>query len=302
MKISKSVANLLLLLVTIMWGSTYILNKMVVEAGMQSGTINAVRGAMCVTAGIILFHHQLKKVTWFDIKIGLIVGLVNFCGYYLRTLGLRYTTPAKSSFITVTYVVLTPLVLWLFWHERPQFKIIFAIPLSLLGMAIITGLNLQHWTLQSGDFITFLSAFFWAFQIIIFGKYASHASSPWIIIILIGMVQVLCGTPVALLTERQSLMAINWGQALIPLAIIAIVITFAARGIQIYAQGFTDATSASLILMTESFFASATSILFGYDHLSWNLIIGGALILLGNIIMQVNFKPKIGRQTPEEVQ
>ena len=290
MKFSKSTANLLLVFVTILWGSTYIFNKMVVNAGMQSGTINAVRGAMCVVGGIVLFHRQLRQANWFDIKVGLIVGLVNFCGYYLRTLGLRYTTPAKSSFITVTYVILTPLVLWLFWHERPKLKIIFAIPLSLAGMAILTGITSNNWSLQIGDWITFLSAFFWAFQIIIFGKYASHASNPWIIITLIGLVQVICGTPLALTMERQSLAHINWLQALIPLAIIAIVITFAARGIQIKAQRYTDATSASLILMSESFFATLISTLLGYDKLTPQLIIGGILIILANVIMQIDFK------------
>lgn len=290
MKFSKSTANLLLVFVTILWGSTYIFNKMVVNAGMQSGTINAVRGAMCVVGGIVLFHRQLRQANWFDIKVGLIVGLVNFCGYYLRTLGLRYTTPAKSSFITVTYVILTPLVLWLFWHERPKLKIIFAIPLSLAGMAILTGITSNNWSLQIGDWITFLSAFFWAFQIIIFGKYASHASNPWIIITFIGLVQVICGTPLALTMERQSLTHINWLQALIPLAIIAIVITFAARGIQIKAQRYTDATSASLILMSESFFATLISTLLGYDKLTPQLIIGGILIILANVIMQIDFK------------
>lgn len=288
MRLSKTAANLLLIFVTILWGSTYIFNKMVVNAGMQSGTINAVRGAMCVTAGVLLFHRQLKRATRFDIEVGLIVGLVNFCGYYLRTLGLRFTTPAKSSFITVTYVILTPLILWLFWHERPKLKIAFAIPLSLVGMAVLTGITGNNWSLQPGDLITFLSAFFWAFQIIIFGKYASHASSPWIIIILIGFVQVILGTPLALTTERASLTHIHWFQALFPLVIIAVVITFAARGLQIKAQKYTDATSASLILMSESFFATIISVLLGYDQLSPRLVLGGLLIILANVIMQFN--------------
>ena len=290
MKLSKSTANLFLVFVTVLWGSTYIFNKMVVNAGMQSGTINAVRGAMCVIGGIILFHRQLRQATRFDIKVGLIVGVVNFCGYYLRTLGLHYTTPAKSSFITVTYVILTPLVLWAFWHERPKFKIIFAIPLSLAGMAILTGMTTSNWGLQSGDLITFLSAFFWAFQIIIFGKYASRASSPWSIITLIGLVQVICGTPLALTMERASLTHVNWLQALLPLLIVAVVITFAARGIQIRAQKYTDATSASLILMSESFFATVISVLLGYDQLSPRLVLGGILIIMANVIMQLDFR------------
>ena len=156
-------------------------------------------------------------------------------------------------------------------------------------MAILTGITGSSWSLQSGDLITFFSAFFWALQIIIFGKYASRASSPWIIITLIGVVQVVCGTPLALTTERASLGHIQWLQALLPLAIIAVVITFAARGIQIRAQKYTDATSASLILMSESFFATIISVILGYDQLSPRLVIGGLLIIMANVIMQFNF-------------
>ena len=67
-------------------------------------------------------------------------------------------------------------------------------------------------------------------------------------------------------------------------------ITFAARGIQIKAQRYTDATSASLILMSESFFATLISTLLGYDKLTPQLIIGGILIILANVIMQIDFK------------
>ena len=83
---------------------------------------------------------------------------------------------------------------------------------------------------------------------------------------------------------------IQWLQALLPLAIIAVVITFAARGIQIRAQKYTDATSASLILMSESFFATIISVILGYDQLSPRLVIGGLLIIMANVIMQFNFR------------
>ena len=200
MKLSKTAANLLLVFVTILWGSTYIFNKMVVNAGMQSGTINAVRGAMCVAGGIILFHRQLKQATRFDIKVGLIVGLINFCGYYLRTLGLRSTTPAKSSFITVTYVILTPIILWIFWHERPRRKTYFVIPLALIGMGILTNVTATGLALNYGDLLTLISSIFWALQLIFFGKIASKASSPWVIIFMIGLIQ---GAVKCLIIVRQ---------------------------------------------------------------------------------------------------
>ena len=288
MKLSRRGANLTLLLVTAMWGSSYLFNKMVVQAGMHPATINAIRGVMCLLTGIILFHRQLRQMTKRNWQVGLIVGAVNFSGFFLRTAGLQTTTPAKSAFLTVTYVVFTPLVLWLFWHERPRWQIWVAVPLSLLGMAILTGVANNHLHLLSGDWLTILSAVCWAFQIIIFAKYASRASSPWVIITLIGLVQVILGTPMALAFERDSFADIHWFAALWPLAIVAIVITFIARSLQLVAQKYTDATTASLILMTESFFATVLSVLFGFERLTPALVIGGILILLANFIIQFN--------------
>lgn len=296
MKLSRQAANLTLFVVTAMWGSTYLFNKLVVQAGMQPATINAVRGLMCLLTGLIVFHRQLSHMTKADLRIGLIVGVVNFAGFFLRTAGLQTTTPAKSAFLTVTYVVFTPFVLWLFWHERPQWRVWIAVPLSLLGMAILTGVTNANFAFLTGDWLTLLSAICWAFQIIIFAKYASHASSPWVIITLIGFVQIILGTPMALLFERSSFPHVHWLAALWPLAIVAIVITFIARSIQLVAQRYTDPTTASLILMTESFFAAVFSILFGFEKLTPALAIGGALILLANVILQVNNKQTLRKQ------
>lgn len=287
MKLSRQRANLTLFIVTAMWGSSYIFNKMVVQAGMQPATINAVRGLMCLLTGLLIFHRQLRHMTRDDLRIGLIVGVVNFCGFFLRTTGLQTTTPGKSAFLTVTYVVFTPLVLWLFWHERPQWQIWIAVPLSLLGMAILTGITNTSFTLLAGDWLTILSAICWAFQIIIFAKYASHASSPWVIITLIGFVQVILGTPLSLIFEESSFSHVHWFAALWPLAIVAVVITFVARSLQLVAQKYTDPTTASLILMTESFFATIFSVLFGFEKLTSTLAVGGALILLANVILQL---------------
>lgn len=41
---SKRKTNLLLLTVAILWGASYIFVRMAINAGMQSGMINAVRG------------------------------------------------------------------------------------------------------------------------------------------------------------------------------------------------------------------------------------------------------------------
>lgn len=288
---TKSRANLVLIIITAMWGSTYILNKLVTQAGMGPATTNACRGLMCVIFGTLFFHQQLRCANTFDFIIGGLVGVINFAGYFLRIAGLETTTPGKSALLTVTYVIFTPLVLWIVWHERPQAKLMIAVPLSLIGMWLITGMNHHSWSaVQTGDFLTIISAICWAGQIIIFSKYAYRASSPWIIIVIIGLMQTILGGTLAFSFERNQWGHIQWPNALIPLFFVAVVVTFLARSWQIKVQHFTDPSSASLILMSESLFATLFSILFGFDHLTWSLAIGGLLILLANLIM--NYSPQ----------
>ena len=257
---------------------------------MHSGVINACRGTMCVIAGYIIFYKQINKMTWLDFKLGVLMGTINFLGYFLQTDALRYTTPAKNAFLTTLYVAIAPLILWLFWHERPQRKTYFAVALAIIGMAVITNVANTELQLNFGDFLTVVSAIFWALQLIFFGKYAPKVSSPWVVIFMIGLCQGTFGWITTGLFERTNLTQIHWVQALIPLAILAIVVTFLAQGMQITAQQYTDATSAGLLLMLESFFASTMSVIMGYDPLTPQLIWGGLILLLANAIMQINFQ------------
>lgn len=285
---SKRKANLLLLTVAILWGASYIFVRMAINAGMQSGMINAVRGSMCVVGCLIVFNKSIRQMTRFDFKAGLLMGITNFIAYYLQTDGLRFTTPAKNAFITTMYVALSPLLLWIFWHERPRRKTYFVIPLALIGMGILTNVTASGLALNYGDLLTLISSIFWALQLIFFGKIASKASSPWIIIFMIGLIQGIAGWCVSFTTETQTFAHIHWIQALIPVALLAILVTFVAQGLQITAQEYTDATSAGLLLMLESFFASVLSVILGYDSLTHSLIIGGAILLLANAIMQTD--------------
>jgi drug/metabolite transporter (DMT)-like permease len=290
MSINKKQANLMLLAVAILWGSSYVFAKLTVQAGMHSGLINACRGTMCVIAGYLLFFKKINKINRKDIKLGLLMGTINFLGYYLQTDALRYTTPAKNAFLTTLYIAVAPLILWLVWHERPQRKTYFAITLAIIGMAIITNVTSEGLHFQYGDLLTLVSTIFWALQLIYFGKYAPQVSSPWVVIFMIGLCQGVYGWITVLLTERSTLGQVHWLQALVPLAILAIGVTFLAQGMQITAQAYTDATSAGLILMLESFFASVFSVILGYDPLTPRLVVGGIILLLANAVMQVDLR------------
>lgn len=290
MKITKRRANLMLLAVAILWGSSYVFAKEVVNSGMHSGLINGMRGLLGASAAAIVFNRSIRHMTKNDLKIGVTLGLINFCGYYLQTMALQYTTPAKNAFLTTMYVVISPVIMWLVWHDHLQRKDGIAIICAVVGMAILSGISPEHLTLQYGDFLTLISAIFWSLQIIFFARLGYQASSPWVIIFTISCTQGTCGWITALLTERSTFAHVNWMQAILPLIAIAIVVTFLAQGLQLTAQHYTSPTAAGLILMLESLFGSILSVLLGFDPLTYRLIIGGAIMILANVIMQVDFR------------
>lgn len=290
MKINKRQATLLLFLSTILWGSSYIFLKLATNAGMHSGLINACRGTICALVGYLIFFRQINRLNFKDLKLGLWIGIINYLGYYLQTAGLSYTTPAKSSFITALYVAIAPLLLWLFWHERPRRKTYLAIALAVVGMAILTNVSQNGLHLQYGDLLTLLSTIFWALQIIFFNKFAPRSSSPWVVLFMVGFWQGIFGWLTVLASERDTFGHIHWLQALVPIMILAIGITFLGQGMQIIGQAHTDTASAGLILMLESFFASVLSVILGYDKLTYQLVIGGAILLLASAIMQVDLR------------
>lgn len=248
------------------------------------------RGLLGASAAAIVFNHSIRQTTKNDLKIGITLGLINFCGYYLQTMALQYTTPAKNAFLTTMYVVISPVIMWLVWHERLQRKDGIAIACAVIGMAILSGISPSHLSLQYGDFLTIISAIFWALQIIFFARLGYKASSPWAIIFTISGTQGVCGWIAALINERTTFAHIDWWTALPPLVAIAIVVTFMAQGLQLTAQHYTSPTAAGLILMLESFFGSALSVVLGFDPLTHRLIIGGAIMILANVIMQIDLR------------
>jgi len=82
---------------------------------------------------------------------------------------------------------------------------------------------------------------------------------------------------------------------------LSIVTSFLCQTIQIYAQKYTKAVLAGIILMLEGLFAMIFSILLGYDELTYDLLIGGAIMMVAFILAVINFDHRKKRNGREEV-
>lgn len=289
MKLSKTQANFALLLTATIWGAGYIFSKQATNANMPAGVINAIRGLIYAGLAFLFFHRQILRMSKSEFRIGLIAGIINFIAYQLQTTGIIYTTPGNNAFLTATYVVFVPFIMWLQTKETPEPKSYLAIILCVIGMCVLTNVFGDGFTFHTGDVLVIASAVFYAIQIVYFGRDAA-AVNPWCIAFMLGAIQGIGGLVWSLFTESPRYAAIDWAAAIGPVLILGVVSSFGAQTLQLIGQKFTDPTAAGLIMMTESVFGSLFSVLFGFDRLTVNLLAGGGLILTAILIMQIDFR------------
>jgi drug/metabolite transporter (DMT)-like permease len=289
MKITKSMANGLLLITAALWGSGFVVTKIALDANASAGFINFFRGLLFVVLVLMFFYKKIFKMTIKDFKIGLIAGLLNFGGYITQTMGVQYTTPSNNAFISATYVVIIPFLAWAIYQKKLPVKSFVSIASCLLGMTILTGILNKALTVNIGDVYSFISALVYAACIVYLG-YGARATDVSIVAFMLAVVQTIGGLLFFIFLEEGQLTHINWSVALVPLLYMGILCSFVGQTIQVLAQKHTSATSAGLIMMLEGVFGSIFSVSFGFESFTVQLVVGGMLIMLSIVLMEVDFK------------
>lgn len=289
MKLTKSTANVLLLFISMLWGSGFVVTKIALDANASVGFINFFRGFLFALLVLIFFNKKIFTMTFKDFKIGLIAGLLNFGGFLTQTIGVKYTTPSNNAFISAAYVVLIPFIAWAFYRKPLRVKSFISISLCMLGMGILTGIWNKALTVNIGDFYSLVCAVFYAGSIVYLG-YGARQTDVSIVAFMLAAVQGAGGLIFFLFAETERIADIDWSAALIPLLYVGILCSFVAQTIQIAAQKHTSATSAGLIMMLEGVFGSVFSVAFGFERLTDDLFFGGLLIMASLLMMELDFQ------------
>src|SRR6516164_8934110 len=89
-------ADLALLVNTIIWGATFTTVKNALDDASPVLFV-AVRFSLAATVLALIYSRKLDRRM---LGPGVAAGTLLFTGYAFQTVGLRYTTPSKSAFIT----------------------------------------------------------------------------------------------------------------------------------------------------------------------------------------------------------
>ena len=273
-------ADLTLLFVTILWGSAFA----VMRLAAAHGSVFILNGLRFLLGALLLLPFAKLRGAFNRANL-VYVGLAGFALYVavsLQQAGLATTTAGNGGFITSLYVVIVPLLLWVFWKDRPS-------PLTGVSvlMAITGGYLLStagRFQVKSGDILIFISTLFWALHVVIVSKVQGKMEA---LPFALGQFSVCAALNLVtgLFLEHPSqadMLAVL--PAILYTGLFSIAIGFT---LQVVAQKHTPANDAALIMSLESVFA----VLFGWALLRETLLpvqsLGCILILAAVALVQI---------------
>jgi len=308
-------STLILLLIAMIWGTSFIGQKV----GMEDiGPYFFVAWRM-LFAGIALIPVYLlsektgekalarsgaarspaekQQMVRAGITGGFFCGIAVYCGNTMQQIGLVTTTAGKAAFITALYVILVP-VLGLFLKRRIGLKVWLGAVLAVIGLYLlcITGGDFH---LAFGDLIILIGAFFWAFHVLIMDHFAPKANVALIVCIQSFTASAI-GFVLAFIMEDFAWS--NVAGALPSLLYVAIFCSAIAYSLQGLAQRNADPTIASIVMSMESVFAVISGFLLLHETLSGRELLGCAIMFAAIIISQLPSKDSKESLPGEQIQ
>jgi drug/metabolite transporter (DMT)-like permease len=296
----KPRAYLLMLLTVAVWGSTFVLIKAAL-ADASPAAFNLARMALAFLVLAVAYHRSWRGIRPWHVAAGALVGLCLATGYQFQTIGLVYTTPSKSAFITGLVVVLVPLLssipgLRPRGARPPRWNAFVGAALAFLGILFLTAPAAAHSALlpdlssiNIGDLLSFGCAIGFAFHCLALAHVSPRLDFRPLALLQVGWCAVFMAISLRMI-ERPHML---WTPRIfIALAIAAVLATAAAFSIQSWAQSILPPTHTALILTLEPVFAWLTSFLVLGERLGLRPASGALLILAGIALTELVRAPQ----------
>ncbi|HMM34368.1 MAG TPA: DMT family transporter [Thermoanaerobaculia bacterium] len=281
-------ADSALVLVTAIWGSTFVVNELVLKETPPLFFL-ALRYGLAAAVLVLLARGRPRTP-------GVVRG---GAGIGCQLVGQLFTTASKAAFITGLSVPLTPVAAWLFHRQVPSGT-------NLAGLVLAAGgFGLMSWPkdasgLDPGDLLVFFTALVYAVIIVELGVASPKHdvrvySAAQIVFAFLGvlagriLLTPFLGRPEAFFTAEarplsfttQLLLAVLW------MGLVASVVTSL---VQTWAQARMPAVHAAVIFALEPVFTALFAALTLGERLSTREAWGGGLVLLGIVVSELRIR------------
>lgn len=279
-------AEMLLLVITVVWGVTFTFTKI----GLESTTpffYVFMRFTIAFTISFIIWGKYLFRIDKTTAYRGAVLGLFMLGGFIFQTLGLKLTSVSKSAFITGMSVLFTPFIFRIIEKKKVEFWQKMGVLVAFLGLWLFT--NPKWDMINVGDVFTLVSTFFWAFYITYMDIYTKDIKTFETTMqnVFMQFIVTAPGALIASLLFEGINIQVSFNSSLIlSLLYNGIVASVFLTIIHTSVQKYTTPVKAALIFSLEPVFATVVAILAMNEILSGREYFGAFVLFLGVIVAE----------------
>lgn len=286
---SRIQADLVLLLVALIWGAAFVAQK---NALAHVGSFTFIAARFSISAFLVLPLALRERVKSKDVTINRthVFDLALLCASFagavvLQQVGLEKTSVTNAGFLTGLYVLFVPVICRVIYKQTLSILIYPAALLSVAGVFLLSGGALT--AISSGDGLVLLCAIGFAIQVAVIGKIMAAVKAPFRICLLQYASCAFVALTAALIFEHPTME--NILKAGLPILYAGAISGGIAYTLQVVAQQYTPASDSAVILSGESVFAALTAAIMNGERLSSEGFAGCLLIIAA--ILMVEFGP-----------
>jgi drug/metabolite transporter (DMT)-like permease len=285
------VATAALILVTAVWGLTFVQVKDAVEVYPLFAFL-AVRFAIASLALAPPAARRLGSLGRDGTAVGVFLGALLALAFALQTAGLERTTVTSAGFLTGLYVVLTPLLAVTIFRTRLGRELWLAVALAVAGLLLLGGAPSGS---VEGNVLVLLSTVAMALQIVVLERYAARFEAFALTFVeMLTMFVAFTAIAIALGDLSVPCGATVWA-ALLVTGLFASAFAFL---VQVWAQRAVSATRIALVFSLETVFAGLFGFLLDGDRLGALGWAGCALIFSGIVLAEPAAAATLRRLVP----
>ncbi|MEI6734477.1 MAG: DMT family transporter [Comamonadaceae bacterium] len=274
---------LALLLVTVVWGTTFPAMK---QLSSDLAALEIILLRYLISSLVLL--PLLWGLRWSELRWGVAIGSVLFCAFFLQVAGLALTSSNRNAFVTGLNVLIVPMLAYLL-GQRMRWPVLLGAALAVLGLG---GMFYDQTPWSSGDTLTLVSAFVYAVYVLLFEFSAKAANRPRPErLALVQSLTMLALSALGFMLVEPAPLGNLWSRAQghsISLLYLGLLAGAVMVWLQAWGQQRVRAVEAAIVYGLEPVFAALAAVWWIGEVLQGRALLGGALIVLGVVISQID--------------
>jgi drug/metabolite transporter (DMT)-like permease len=278
---------------TLFWGATFFLMKagsVAIARHLPPGTggwAETVFLMLRFTVASIFFplvfpaarRGGLEAVKW-----GLLTSFPFTGGFLLQIYGLAHVDPSISALLTSMFVVFTPFLMFVLFRKSPGVNVAVGIAFAVGGLWLITGAKGSHFGI--GEWLSLACAFVFSIHIVLTDVATRRAEPVAVAWHTVTFAAIECAIPLAFVRPSPFPAipaAMRESSVLTGIGVTALLATVGAIALMNHFQRRVSPNRAAVAYTLEPVFAGIFSWIFFGEGFGARKLIGGALVVAGNL-------------------